>query len=125
MIIRIDPDSSVPTFEQIHTQVVAMISSSILPVDTRLPTIRQLARDLGIAPGTVARAYQELDRTGVIVTRGRHGTYVAGPVEPTYGRSELQRAAENLALKGHQLGMTADQVADMLRRAFRSVAPSA
>ena len=121
MIIRIDPDSPVPSFEQIRSQIAAMISSSVLPVGARLPTIRQLAKDLQTAPGTVARAYQELERTGAVATRGRHGTFVAGSVGIQHSQSDLERTAESLAIQGHQLGLSADQVAETLRRAFRTV----
>jgi len=102
-----------------------MIGSSVLPAGTRLPTIRQLARDLRVARDTVARAYQELERSGAVATRGRHGTFVAGPIESQLARNDLDRAAETLAPKGLQLGMTADQLATLLWRAFRAVAPLA
>jgi GntR family transcriptional regulator len=74
VILRVDPGSAVPPYEQIRTQVATMAATGVLPVGTRLPPIRQLARDLGLAGGTVARAYRELEAAGVIVTRGRHGS---------------------------------------------------
>jgi GntR family transcriptional regulator len=67
------------SFEQIRTQITAMAVSGVLPPGTRLPAIRQLAADLGLAPGTVSRAYRELETTGVISARGRHGSYIAQP----------------------------------------------
>ncbi len=121
MIIRLDPDSPVPPFEQIRSQVAAMIGSSVLPTGARLPSIRQLAKDLRIAPGTVARAYQELERSGAVTARGRHGTVVSESVLVESTRSELESAAESLAIHGYQLGMSVDQVAETLRRAFRTV----
>ncbi len=124
MIIRIDAESPVPTFEQIRRQIAAMASSSVIATGTRLPTIRQLARDLNAAPGTVARAYQELERSGVIVTRGRHGTFVSDAATAAASRTELEQAAETLAVHGYQLGMNAEQVADLIRRAFRTVTAS-
>lgn len=124
MIIRVDQKSPLPAYEQIRVQVAAMAASSVLPVGTRLPTIRQLAKDLQLAPGTIARAYQELERSGVLATRGRHGTFVSEPAAVEHSQSELEQAAETLAIKGHQLGMTVDQVAEALRKAFRAVTPS-
>ena len=124
MIIRIDAQSPVPAFEQLRGQVEAMIGSAVLPVGHRLPTIRQLAKDLGLAPGTVARAYQELERSGAVVTRGRHGSYVADVAALPPLTGDFDEAVEALAVKGHQLGMNADQVAETLRRVFQSVAES-
>lgn len=121
MIIRIDADSPVPAFEQIRGQVAAMAGSGVLAVGARLPTIRQLARDLGIAPGTVARAYQELEREGILVTRGRHGSFVGDTKTISGSEADLDQAAEALAIKGYQLGLTADQLADRLRTVFPAI----
>ena len=68
-----------PPYEQVRTQVATMAATGVLPVGSRLPTIRQLAKDLGTASGTVARAYRELESDGVITTRGRHGSFVSAP----------------------------------------------
>ncbi len=121
MIIRIDTDSPIPAFEQIRSQVAAMAGSGVLAIGARLPTIRQLARDLGIAPGTVARAYQELEREGVLVTRGRHGSFVADSKAISGSEADLDQAAETLAIMGYQLGLDADQLADRLRIVFRAL----
>lgn len=121
MIVRIDSASPVPAFEQIRSQVAAMIGSSILKTGTRLPTIRQLAKDLQVAPGTVARAYQELERTGAIVTKGRHGTLVAEAAAVERSETDIERAAEELAVHAYQLGMSVDQATEALRRAFQAV----
>ena len=102
MIVRIDPDSPIPAFEQLRQQIERMIASGVLAASSRLPTIRQLAKDLDLAPGTVARAYQELERVGAIATRGRHGTFVNElATEPT--TIDLDQQAEDLAVKAHQL----------------------
>lgn len=121
MIIRIDTDSPVPAFEQIRSQVAAMAGSGVLVIGARLPTIRQLARDLGIAPGTVARAYQELDREGVLVTRGRHGSFIADTKAISGSEAGLDQAAKALAIKGYQMGLTADQLANRLRAVFPAI----
>ena len=121
MIIRVDPDSPVPAFEQIRGQVADMAGSGVLVAGARLPTIRQLARDLAIAPGTVARAYQELEREGVLVTRGRHGSYVAERAATVGSDADLDQATEALALRAYQLGMDADEIADRLRAVFRAL----
>ncbi|GII98738.1 GntR family transcriptional regulator [Sediminihabitans luteus] len=75
--VTVDLASGVPPYEQVRTQVVAHVSAGHLRPGDRLPTIRALATELGIAPGTVARAYRELEEAGVVVGRRRAGTVVA------------------------------------------------
>lgn len=89
MILSVDLESALPPYEQIRAQITAMTASGVLPPGTRLPTIRQLSADLGLAPGTVSRAYRELDAAGVISARGRHGTSIARP--PTLTPDERAR----------------------------------
>jgi GntR family transcriptional regulator len=83
----------------------------VLPARTRLPTIQQLANDLQLAPGTVARAYKELEREGLVVSRRRKGTVVAD--HPTRLatkeiRAELDAVAERFAVQVRQLGADPD-----------------
>jgi len=75
--ISIDLRSATPPYEQIRGQIASLIAIGALPAGTRLPTVRSLAADLGIAAGTVARAYKELEQTGLIATGRRNGTVVA------------------------------------------------
>ena len=76
-VLPLDPDSQEPPFEQLRRQVATRAASGDLPSGTRLPTVRGLAEQLGVATGTVARAYRELEADGVVVTEGRRGTFVA------------------------------------------------
>ena len=69
VILDVDPQSAVPPYEQLRAQVTGLVTTGGLPPGTRLPSIRQLAGDLGLAPGTVARAYRELEAAGVVATR--------------------------------------------------------
>ncbi|HSE10548.1 MAG TPA: GntR family transcriptional regulator [Nocardioidaceae bacterium] len=78
--ISIDHDSSVPPFEQLRSQVAALVAQGELAPGTRLGTVRQTAADLGLAVNTVARAYRELEADGVVVARGRQGTFVRSAV---------------------------------------------
>ena len=77
-MITVDPNAPEPPYEQIRAGVVARIEGGELRPGDRLPTVRQLAQDLGVAANTVARAYRELEETGHIDTRGRSGSFVAG-----------------------------------------------
>jgi GntR family transcriptional regulator len=77
MIVRINDDSPIPPYRQLVDQMLALIAGGVLAVGQRLPPVRQLAADLGLANGTVARAYRLLEEAGVLQTRGRQGTFVA------------------------------------------------
>ncbi|MEW6231977.1 MAG: GntR family transcriptional regulator [Chloroflexota bacterium] len=78
MNLRLDPRSGVPIYVQIVNQIKYMVASGQLEPGAQLPTIRQLAVNLTIDPNTVARAYMELDREGIISTQQGRGTFVSG-----------------------------------------------
>lgn len=69
MILTIDPASAVPPFEQLRVQFRDLVSTGEFTPGTRLPTVRRLAEDLGLAPNTVARTYRELETDGVKIGR--------------------------------------------------------
>lgn len=75
--VRIDQRASGALFDQLRTQIIDGIRDGRLPPGTRLPTVRELAGQLGLAVNTVARAYRELESSGMLETRGRFGTFVA------------------------------------------------
>ncbi len=119
MIIRLDPSSAVPPYAQIQDQVATMVRSGVLPPDTRLPAIRHLANDLGIAVNTVARAYRELEHEGLVASRGRHGTTVLAPTAATATNAPpVDDAATAFALEASHRGLDLDQALDAVRAAF-------
>ncbi|MCV7460827.1 GntR family transcriptional regulator [Micrococcus luteus] len=75
--VEIDLRSPVPPFEQIRARIADLVAAGELPAGTRLPSVRALAGDLGIAPNTVVRAYRELEADGVVHTARGKGTVVA------------------------------------------------
>lgn len=74
---RLDPESNAPLFDQLRLSVIEAVREGRLAAGARLPTVRDLAAELGLAVNTVARAYRELETAGVVETRGRQGTFVA------------------------------------------------
>lgn len=100
MILSVDSGSVVPAYEQIVGQVVAAVRSGALLPGTKLPTVRQLAGDLGLATNTVARAYRQLEGEGVVATNRRNGTVVATP--PSARADEEVAAAAVLFVKAAQ-----------------------
>lgn len=121
MILRLEPDSHVPPYEQIRSQIATMAASGVLPAGSRLPAIRQLATDLGLAGGTVARAYRELEQEGIIVTRGRHGTFVEKSRRSEEVGRELEAAARAFVVRATQLGADSVRAVESVRLAFESV----
>lgn len=101
--MRIDPDSFTPVYEQLRAQIVAGIEDGSLPVGSRLPTVRRLAADLALAPNTVARTYRQLEASGVIETRGRHGSFVADPQAAV--QTETERLAADFARQVRAKGL--------------------
>lgn len=114
--MRIEPDSPVPPFEQVRAGFAAQIGDGTLVAGTRLPTVRRLADDLGLAVNTVARAYRELEAAGLIETRGRAGSVVSAAGNRTEQR--LQAAAQAYARAAHELGVTAEHAIAVVRAAL-------
>jgi len=125
-MLSVDLNSAVPPFEQIRAQIAQQAAVGLLTSGTRLPSIRQLSRDLSLAPGTVARAYRELELTGIISARGRHGSFIAtgAPSAPAARReraSELRAAAAEYARRVGQLGADPGEAVLVLRELLGEV----
>jgi GntR family transcriptional regulator len=86
-LVRVDPASSEDRFWQVRRQLSEAITDGRLPVGTKLPPIRALAEELGLATNTVARAYRELEVAGLVLTRGRLGTVVSSDAVSSDGAS--------------------------------------
>ena len=106
-MFSIDAASPVPPFEQLRAGIARQIQERTLPVGARLPTIRRLATDLGLAANTVARAYRELEEAGLIETRGRSGSFVSAAGEA--GRERVRRAAAEYAAVVAGAGLDRDE----------------
>jgi DNA-binding transcriptional regulator YhcF (GntR family) len=95
--ITLEAASLTPPYEQVRRQLADLIETGVLAEATRLPPVRQLAGDLDLAPGTVARAYSELESAGLVHTRRGGGTVVAP--RPELSTEELHgRLAERARL---------------------------
>ena len=116
MRFSIDPEASDPPFEQVRTQVVDAVHDGRLAVGAKLPTVRALADELGLAANTVAKAYRALEADAVIETRGRNGTFVAEHGEP--GERQLQRAAADYAALARRLGVGPSHALGLVRTAL-------
>jgi GntR family transcriptional regulator len=124
VILRVDPASAVPPYEQIRSQLTSMIEGGALRAGRRLPTIRQLAADLGLAGGTVARAYRELELAGLLESRGRHGSFVSDrpPLSSEDRERALIEAASAFATQAAQAGVDPRSILERALEALRSPA---
>jgi DNA-binding transcriptional regulator YhcF (GntR family) len=116
-VISIDADSRVPPFEQVRVSLAQQMADRTLPVGTRLPTVRVLAAELGIAVNTVARAYRELEAAGLVETRGRAGTFVSAAGDQRL--SLAQGAASTYAETVRALGIGRAEALEIVAAALR------
>src|ERR1035438_4465268 len=108
MIIRVQPGLGVPIYLQIESQVKHAIAAGALKLDNALPSVRKLAAELRVNPNTVARAYQNLERDGILRTVPGGGCYVSSQSpgllksEPRFAPAGSVRASLGAALWGSQ-----------------------
>ena len=81
-MIKLDMQSRKPIYEQLKEQILKLSMLGILSADEKLPSVRSLARDVGINPNTVQKAYQELERDGIIYTVGGKGSFISANPQP-------------------------------------------
>ena len=117
MDLAVDATSPVAPYEQVRTQVASQVASGALSAGTRLPTVRQLASDLGIAAGTVARAYRELEADGVIRTDGRRGSFVRSTAAP---HADVRELARRLATAARTRGLSRAEAVQLVEDAWGS-----
>lgn len=130
-LLRVDPASGEPPFEQVRRQLADAVGDGRLPAGTKLPTIRALADELGLAVNTVARAYRELEVAGLVLTRRRLGTVVApdgaaassgsggGEAEGGGPSPALRLAAADYARAARAAGSPESEALALVRDAFR------
>ncbi|MQA97644.1 MAG: GntR family transcriptional regulator [Streptosporangiales bacterium] len=114
----IDDDSGTPPYEQLRAQIAAQARSGALPAGYKLPTVRGLAAELGLAVNTVAKAYRVLESDGVIETRGRNGTFVAAAGDAA--EREAAAAARAYAERARRLGLDENAALAKAREALRA-----
>jgi GntR family transcriptional regulator len=116
--ITVDVKSPTPPYEQIRSQIAAYVHSGLLADGARLPTMRALAADLGVATGTVARAYSELEAAGLIASRRRTGTVVLGGPPAQAAEADVRRTAGTLAHQARAIGLDDESVLAIVRAAL-------
>jgi len=126
-VLTIDPRSGVPIYLQLIEQVKRSVALGILQAGEQLPTVKQLALDLTVNPNTVAKAYRDLEREGVIETAPGRGSFVRAD-----GAEESSRAAaddvardaiERAVREAKSVGLRRSEVRDLLEQALNHWLP--
>jgi GntR family transcriptional regulator len=119
--LRVDPADPTPPYEQLRRQLTDLIGAGVLAPGDRLPPLRQLASDLGLAVGTVARTYSELESAGLVVSRRGGGTRVAegSRLPPSQVRTALHAAAQTCVRHARLLGANDDDIRHAVEAALR------
>ena len=116
MKLSIDPAAAAPPFEQLRRQVIEAVTDGSLAPGTRMPTVRGLAAELGLAVNTVAKAYRALEDDRVIEGRGRAGTFVTETGDAV--TREAQAAALAFADRAHHLGLDRETALALIESAL-------
>jgi GntR family transcriptional regulator len=117
-LLTLDPDDPTPPYEQLRRQLADLITAGQLSPGDRLPPLRQLAGDLRVAVGTVARTYRELEQEGVLISRRGGGTRVAatGRAPAMARRRLLTGMAADFVARARSLGFTDEEIVVALGR---------
>jgi DNA-binding transcriptional regulator YhcF (GntR family) len=121
--LTIDSESATAPFEQVRIQIAAAVAAGELSAGTRLPTVRSLAADLGLAANTVARAYRELEADAVIATHGRRGTFVHSEVvdeaaAPSFAADAARASAAGYVHTVRRLGLSSQEALRLVENAW-------
>jgi len=125
LTLAIDRQGEAPVYEQVADQVRQRVAAGDLDPGTVLPSVRQLAGDLGVNLNTIARAYRLLENEGFLVIRDRAGVTVAAPAGKV-DRSTRSRLLDQLRVslaRLRQAGMTPDELLRVVRREVEAMGP--
>ena len=123
VLFSITPGDALPIYRQLVEQVKGAIASGLLKAGDRLPSHRDLARDLVIAPLTVKRAYDVLEAEGLIATRRGKGTFVEAETSNAApeAQSDLDVRVDALVRQARLLGLSVQDVIQKVKRAWGPV----
>jgi len=119
MGFHVDTASRLPIYQQLVDQIREAVARGDLQPEEKLPSVRQLSGELVVNPNTIARAFLELERAGILVSRAGRGMYVAHPGTDLSKAARNRRLAESLdrwLTEAVHLGFAADEVVELVTR---------
>ncbi|GKS13644.1 GntR family transcriptional regulator [Paenibacillus chitinolyticus] len=123
-MIKINERSELPIYEQIIQGMKELILKGVLQQGDRLPSVRELSAAVLVNPNTVGKAYQELERQGIIETLRGKGTFVAKPSSPGMEKERLEKfrsTFRQLLVEAAYLGIKADQIKDWTEQFYKEI----
>jgi len=123
LTLSIDRGLDAPVYEQVAGQLLRLVASGALVPGTPLPSVRQLAGNLGVSLNTIARAYRRLEAEGFLVIRDRAGVVVAAPAQEVEGsaRARLLDQMRATLARLRQAGMGTDELLIVVRREIQAL----
>lgn len=120
-MFKLDLQSRLPIYEQMKRKISELVLTGELKPDDQLPSVRSLARDLGVNPNTVQKAYQDLERDGIIYSVAGRGSYISTSVNLNQQLSQqhLDRVKQS-AVQAKNCGIPLDPVLDAVRDVYQT-----
>lgn len=116
-MFTIDLTSRVPIYEQIYQKITELAISGTLKENSQLPSVRSLAKDARVNPNTVAKAYQELERRGIIYSVPGRGSFIAS-LDSTMFHEATLKEFDQAALSAKKHGITADTLKEHIDKIY-------
>lgn len=124
MLIQLDPRSSTPIWEQIVSGMKELVLRKVLSPGDKLPSVRELASLLVVNPNTVSKAYQELERQGIIETLRGRGTFVAALIAPKHDEQKvisLKQQLKQILLDASYLGISPETICEWVQEESKAL----
>ncbi|MBN3524764.1 GntR family transcriptional regulator [Paenibacillus apiarius] len=119
-MFRLQERSATPIYEQIVEQMKALVAKNVMQPGDKVPSVRELSSMLVVNPNTVSKAYQELERQGVIETLRGKGTFIAESVAPPMAEERLMKLKDEMnriAVEAKHLGLEREEFIEMVKQA--------
>ena len=126
MYIHVDPNNPTPIYLQIVRQIKNAAATGLLAAGDKLPSVRELSQELGINPNTIARAFQELERDGVIDTVRGVGSFVSQKgftMSESQRRERVEKIIRELLTEAYHLQFTREELGELIQKHLQSWRP--
>ncbi len=120
-MISLDFQSRAPIYEQLKSRIIELVMLEVFQPDDQLPSVRSLARDLGVNPNTVQKAYQDLEREGIIYSLGGKGSFISGQDSGSQGiRRQALEKFYGVAADCAGIGIEQQELCELLDKIYKT-----